>query len=114
MGPHICMEARDQDVGSDRWNVSWSPENILIDTVARLQQDLPDIRAESRQFRTPGSHMLCRPIGRLHSRQLKYPGSWVRPVGTSTIKCSRPLSVPMGGMILRQRCSYSPTWREML
>ena len=33
----------------------WSPENILIDTVARLiQQDLADIRAESRQLRTPG------------------------------------------------------------
>ena len=32
----------------------WSPENILVDTVARLQQDLADIRAESRQFRTSG------------------------------------------------------------
>ena len=29
------------------------PENILIDTVARLQHDLADIRAESRQLRTP-------------------------------------------------------------
>ena len=43
-----------RDVSSDRWNVPWSPENILIDTVARLQQDLVDIRAESRQLRTPG------------------------------------------------------------
>ena len=32
----------------------WSPENILMDTVARLQQDLADIRAESRLMRTPG------------------------------------------------------------
>ena len=28
--------------------------NILIDMVARLQQDLADIRAESQQLRTPG------------------------------------------------------------
>ena len=52
--PQIFAEARDNDVGSDRWNVPWSPENILIDTVARLQRDLVDIRAESRQLRTPG------------------------------------------------------------
>ena len=41
------------DVGSDRRNVAWSPENVLVDTVARLQQDLADIRAESRLLRTP-------------------------------------------------------------
>ena len=38
----------------DRWNIAWSPENSLVDTVAQLQQDLADIRAESRQLRTPG------------------------------------------------------------
>ena len=43
-----------RDVGSDRRNVAWSPENVLVDTVARLQQDLADIRAESRLLRTPG------------------------------------------------------------
>ena len=47
-------EPRNEDVSSDRLNVPWSPENILIDIVARLQQDLADIRAESRQLRTPG------------------------------------------------------------
>ena len=51
----IFTEAREKDVGSDRRNVPWSPENILIDTVARLQRDLADIRAESRQCRTPGA-----------------------------------------------------------
>ena len=50
----IFTEARDRDVSSDRRNVPWFPENILIDTVARLQQDLADIRAESRQLRTWG------------------------------------------------------------
>ena len=30
------------------------PENVLLDTVARLQRDLDDMRAESRFLRTPG------------------------------------------------------------
>ena len=54
VAPQIFMDARTREVGSDRWNVAWSPENMLVDTVARLQQDLADIRAESRQLRTPG------------------------------------------------------------
>ena len=55
VAPQIfTTEARDQDVGLNRRNVPCSPENILIDTVARLLRDLADIRAESRQFRTPG------------------------------------------------------------
>ena len=33
VAPQIFTEARDKDVGSDRRNVPWSPENILIDTV---------------------------------------------------------------------------------
>ena len=33
---------------------TWSPENVLVDTVARLQRDLKDMRAESRYLRTPG------------------------------------------------------------
>ena len=54
VAPQIFTEPRNEDVSSDHRNVPWSPENILIDTVARLQQDLVDIRAESRQLRTPG------------------------------------------------------------
>ena len=38
VAPQIFTEARDRDVNSDRRNVPWSPENILIDTVARLQE----------------------------------------------------------------------------
>ena len=52
--PQIFTEARERDVSLDRRNISWSPENILIDTVIRLQQYMVDIRAESRQLRTPG------------------------------------------------------------
>ena len=54
VAPQICTDAQTRDVGSDRRNVAWSPENILIDTVARMQQDLADIRAESRKLRMPG------------------------------------------------------------
>ena len=38
VAPQILTEARDQDVGSDRRNVPWSPDNILIDTVARYNE----------------------------------------------------------------------------
>ena len=54
VSPQIFTEPRNEDISSDRRNVPWYPENILIDTVARVQQDLTDIRAESRQLRTPG------------------------------------------------------------
>ena len=53
VAPQMFTEPRNEDVSSDRRNMPWSPENILIDTVARLQRDLVDIRAESRQMRTP-------------------------------------------------------------
>ena len=52
--PQIFTEPRNEDVSLDCRNVPWSPENILVDTVARLQQNLADSRAESRQLRTPG------------------------------------------------------------
>ena len=54
VAPQIFTEARDKDVGPDRRNVLWSPENVLIDTVARLQWDLADMKAESQFLRTPG------------------------------------------------------------
>ena len=47
VAPQIFTEARDKDVGPDHRNVPWSPENVLIDTVARLQLDLADMKAES-------------------------------------------------------------------
>ena len=54
VAPQIFTDAQTREVGSDRRNVAWSPENITVDTVAWMQQDLTDIRAESRQLRTPG------------------------------------------------------------
>ena len=54
VAPQIITDAQTREVGPDRRNVAWSPENILVDTVARMQQDWVDIRAESGQLRTPG------------------------------------------------------------
>ena len=53
LASHVFAEARDKDVNSDRRDFPWSPENVLVDTVARLQRDLNDMRAESRYLRTP-------------------------------------------------------------
>ena len=50
----VFTEARDKDVIPDRRDVPWSPDNVLIYTVARLQRDLNYMRAESRYLRTPG------------------------------------------------------------
>ena len=50
----VFTEARDKDVIPDRRDVPWSPDNVLIDTVARLHRDFNDTRAESRYLRTPG------------------------------------------------------------
>ena len=43
----VLTEARDRDAVPDHRDVPWSPENVLIDIVARLQRDLNDTRAES-------------------------------------------------------------------
>ena len=54
MAPEIFTEARDKDGGPDHRNVPWSPENVLIDIVAHLQQDLAAMKAETHFLRTPG------------------------------------------------------------
>ena len=52
--PQIFPDVRTRDVGSDQQNDAWSPGNVLVDTVARMQRDLADLRAENRLLRTPG------------------------------------------------------------
>ena len=76
--------ARERDVSSDRRNVPWSPENILIDIVAQLQQDLWRISGLNLgNYGCRGIHLLCRPIGRLRLRQPKYHSLEERPGTTS-------------------------------
>ena len=36
-------------------DLTWSPKAVLTDTVARLQRDLDEMKAESRYLRTPGT-----------------------------------------------------------
>ena len=77
--PQIATDVRTRDVGSDRRNDVWSPENVLVDTVARMQQDLADIRAESRLLIPLGI-----PLGRRLLRRPESHGLEGRPVGSST------------------------------
>ena len=90
------------------------PENILIDTVARLQQDLADIRAESRHTRSSGVPPVVLTPRQAAFTTTKVPRFGERPVGNSIGRCLTPYYFPMGGMTRWRRCSYSLTWREML
>ena len=47
-------DVRSRDVGSNRRNDVWSPANVLVDMVARMQQDLANLRVENRLLRTRG------------------------------------------------------------
>ena len=39
-------------------DLTWSPDAVLTNTVARLQRDIDDMKAESRYLRTPGTRDL--------------------------------------------------------
>ena len=52
--PQKCSDVRARDVGPDRRNDGWSPGNVLEDTVAGMQRDMAEIRAENLLLRTPG------------------------------------------------------------
>ena len=81
--PQIFSDVRTRDVGPDRRNDTWSLGNMLVDTVARMQQDLADIQADNRLLRTPGFNLWCLPLGRPLLRRPKYHGLEGRPVGSS-------------------------------
>ena len=54
MDSDFYADAREKDSGTDRRDTPWSPDAVLMDTVARSQWDLNDMRTESRYLRTPG------------------------------------------------------------
>ena len=58
--PTIFTEVRPGDSGPDRQKDVGSPVDILIDTVARMQQDLASLRWENRLFRTPAVPQVVR------------------------------------------------------
>ena len=51
--PNFFTESRSQDSGLDRQKDIGSPVDILVDMVARMQQDLSTLREENRLLRTP-------------------------------------------------------------
>ena len=51
--PTIFTEGRSRDSGLDRQKDIGSPVDLLVDTVARMQQDLTRLREENRLLRTP-------------------------------------------------------------
>ena len=54
LASHVFAEARDKDVISDRRDLPWSSENVLIDTVAHLQRDLNDIYIYTQLWKASG------------------------------------------------------------
>ena len=58
--PQIFTEVRPWDGGPDRQNIVGLPVDMLVDTVARMQLDIADLRAEIRMLRTPGVPQVVR------------------------------------------------------
>ena len=58
--PRIFAEVRPWDGGPDRQKDVGSPVDMLVDTVARMQLDLADLRSENRMLRTPGVPQVVR------------------------------------------------------
>ena len=57
--PRIFSEVRPRD-GPDRRKDVGSPVDVLVDTVARVQQDLASLHAENRLLRTPAVPQVVR------------------------------------------------------
>ena len=58
--PRIFSEVRARDGGADRRKDIGSLVDVLVDTVARMQQDLASLRAENRPLRTPAVPQVVR------------------------------------------------------
>ena len=73
LASQVFADSRDRDVISDRRDLPWSPENVLMDTVVRLQRDLNYMRAESRYLRTSGVRDAVRPVEHVTFTSTKVP-----------------------------------------
>ena len=67
------MEGRSRDSGLDRQKDIGSPVDILVDTVARMQQDLTRLREEIRLLRTPAIPQLVQAPRRAAFTSTKVP-----------------------------------------
>ena len=92
----------------------WPPEDVfpeessrvdLADVVAHLQKEVEEFRVESGLGGSRSSAIPPRSSGWWGIRQRRYPCLQERLVGTSIERCFRRLLVPMGGTVLRRRCS---------
>ena len=70
---HVFTDPQDKDVISDRRDLHWSMEIVLMDTLARLQRDLNDMRAKTRYLRSPGVRNALRPTGHVTFTSTKVP-----------------------------------------
>ena len=60
--PQMCTEVCPHDGVPDRLKDVGSVVNMLVDTVARMQLDLADFRAENRMLKTPGVPQVVRAL----------------------------------------------------
>ena len=109
--PRIFSEVRPRDGGPDRQKDVGSPVDVLVDTVARMQQDLASLHAENRLLRTPAIPKLVRAPRQAAFIMTKCHGSMERRVGNSTDKFLTLLCGRMAGTMIQRRCSCSPIWR---
>ena len=58
--PRIFTEVRPRDGGPDRQKDVGSPVEMLVNTIAQMQLDLVDLRAENRMLRPPGVPQVVR------------------------------------------------------
>ena len=58
--PRIISEVRPRDGGPDRRKDVRSLVDVLVDTVARMQQDLASLRVENRLLRIPAVPQVVR------------------------------------------------------
>ena len=107
--PTFFTEVRLRDSGPDQQKDGESPVDILVDTVARMQQDLASLRAENREHRP--SLRWCVPLGRRRLQRQKYHDLTERLVGNNIDKCLTLSYGRMAGTMIRRHCSCSPIWR---
>ena len=86
--PQICTEVRPWDGGPDRQKDVGSPVDMLVDTVARMQLDIADLRAEIRMLRTPGVPQVVLAFDRWRSQRRKCHGLMEQLVGNNTHRFS--------------------------
>ena len=102
---HIDPDRWDQQPHANRGgqDLTWSPDAALMDTVARLQRDLDEMRAESRYLRTPGGRDSLR-----QSRQVTFTSTKVpKFAGVTSWEQYRQVC---DAIVLPLHCSCSLIW----